>query len=182
MNGSHPTITIDLVLDRLTTKDVLCAVLHSILFHRLFGTIKPQTFDILDVTMPGVDDPEMIALVENKVDSFWKGMESGSNKRGQVIVTFSEKRPRKTWFMLGEEEVPWEQWIINAEIRHIVTDKDRQKFNTELASALSKSLEVMLTHTSSERGRAAVPLITSAQGVSPFPIKVTVKVGGVEVG
>jgi hypothetical protein len=25
--------------------------LHSILFHRLFGTIKPQTFEVLDVTM-----------------------------------------------------------------------------------------------------------------------------------
>ena len=39
------------VLDRLTTKDVLKALLHSILFHRLFGTIKPQTIDILGVTM-----------------------------------------------------------------------------------------------------------------------------------
>ena len=39
----------------------------------------------------------------------------------------------------------------------------------------------MLTHASSERGRSAVPLITNAQSISPFPIKITVKVGGVEV-
>lgn len=39
------------VLDRHTTKDVLRAVLHSILFHRLFGTIKSKTYDVLDVTM-----------------------------------------------------------------------------------------------------------------------------------
>lgn len=26
-------------------------MLHSILFHRLFGTVKPQTFEVLDVTM-----------------------------------------------------------------------------------------------------------------------------------
>ena len=32
-------------------RDVLHGVLHSILFHRLFGTIKPQTFEVLDVTM-----------------------------------------------------------------------------------------------------------------------------------
>lgn len=64
--STHPTITIDLVsslvlesvpssqiqiLDRHTTKDVLRAVLHSILFHRLFGTVKPRTFEVLDVTM-----------------------------------------------------------------------------------------------------------------------------------
>jgi hypothetical protein len=67
MNNPHPTITIDLVrhsftplyplksvtqvLDRHTTKEVLQAVLHAILFHRLFGLVKPQTFDVLDVTM-----------------------------------------------------------------------------------------------------------------------------------
>lgn len=39
------------ILDRPTTKDVLRGVLHSILFHRLFGTVKPQTFEVLDVTM-----------------------------------------------------------------------------------------------------------------------------------
>jgi len=44
----HPFIQ---VLDRFTTKDVLHGVLHSILFHRLFGTVKPTTFEVLDVTM-----------------------------------------------------------------------------------------------------------------------------------
>ena len=46
------------VLDRLQTKEVLRAVLHSILFHRLFGTIRSRTFEVLDVTMvspPSVD-------------------------------------------------------------------------------------------------------------------------------
>ena len=38
-------------LERHTAQEVLRAVLHSILFHRLFGTVKPQTFEVLDVTM-----------------------------------------------------------------------------------------------------------------------------------
>ncbi|KAL6304037.1 autophagy-related protein [Sparassis latifolia] len=181
MNQTYPTITIDLVLDRHTTKEVLRAVLHSILFHRLFGTVKPQIFELLDVTMPGVDDPDMKELVENKVEAFWKGIEGVANKRGQIIVIFSEKRPRKTWFMMGEEEVPWEQWIINAEIRQPTTDKDRQTFNANLTSTLTKSLKTMLTHASSDRGRSAVPLITNAEGISPFPTKIVVRVGGVEV-
>ncbi|PIL31150.1 hypothetical protein GSI_05847 [Ganoderma sinense ZZ0214-1] len=129
MNDGHPTITIDLVLDRLQTKEVLRAILHSILFHRLFGTVRSRTFEVLDVTM---------------------------------------------------EEVPWEQWIINAEIRQ-PSERERQKFNSDLASTLTKSLQTMLMHASSERGRSAVPLITNAQSISPFPIKITVKVGGVEV-
>ncbi|OSD01129.1 DUF1649-domain-containing protein [Trametes coccinea BRFM310] len=168
------------VLDRLQTKDVLRAVLHSILFHRLFGTVKPRTFEVLDVTMPGVDDSEITQRVEEKVDAFWRGVEGGANKRGQILVTFSEKKTRRTWFLSGEEEVPWEQWIINAEIRQ-PSDRERQKFEANLAATLTKSLQTMLVHSSSEKGRSVVPLITDASSISPFPIKITVKVGGVEV-
>ena len=39
------------VLDRQNTREILRALLHAILFHRLFGTIKPQSFEVLDVTM-----------------------------------------------------------------------------------------------------------------------------------
>jgi autophagy-related protein 101 len=66
-------------------------------------------------------------LVEEKVDDFWRAIESGPAKRGQVNkplnpllvlshtylqikVIFSEKRQRKSWFYTEEEEVPWEQW------------------------------------------------------------------------
>ncbi|TCD71022.1 hypothetical protein EIP91_000520 [Steccherinum ochraceum] len=181
MSTTHPVITLDLVLDRHTAKDVLRAVLHSILFHRLFGTVKAKTFEVLDVTMPAVDDEATEQLVDQRVDTFWKGIEGGVNKRGQIIVTFSEKKPKKSWFLVGEEEVPWEEWMINAEIRQPTTERDRQKFNADLATALTKSLKTMLTHTSSETGRAAVPLITVAQGISPFPYRITVKVNGIEI-
>jgi hypothetical protein len=39
------------ILDRHSAEEVLTTILHSILFHRLFGTVKPQTFEVLDVTM-----------------------------------------------------------------------------------------------------------------------------------
>lgn len=65
----QPTITIDIVsltdlrmtatndgrihcqvFDRNQARDALRALLHAILFHRLFGIVKPQKFDVLDVT------------------------------------------------------------------------------------------------------------------------------------
>ncbi|KAF9559500.1 DUF1649-domain-containing protein [Agrocybe pediades] len=177
-----PTITMDLVLDRLTMKDVLCGVLHAILFHRLFGTIKPQTFEVLDVTMPGVSDPETERLIYEKVESFWKGIESTANKRGQITVTLAEKKVKKNWFSTGEEEIPWEQWVINAELRQPRTDLERQTFHSNLASTLTKTIHTMITYTSSEKGRAVVPPITDASGISPFPFRVSVKVGNLEVG
>ncbi len=58
---------------------------------------------------------------------------------------------------------------------------ERQQANAQLANTLTKSIRTMLTYTSSERGRSVVPPITVANGISPFPIKITVKVGGIEV-
>ncbi|KAH6906950.1 hypothetical protein BKA70DRAFT_382264 [Coprinopsis sp. MPI-PUGE-AT-0042] len=168
MSNAYPTITIDLILDRSTVKDVLHGVLHSILFHRLFGTIKPTSFEVLDVTMPGVADSEIEQLVSTKVDSFWRNVDSGI-RRGKVVVTFSQKIEKKSWFSAAEELVPWEQWVIDAEIR--------QRENADhkaLAQHLSKTLRHMLEHTSSESGRAAVPLITNATGISPFPVDIAV--------
>lgn len=91
----------------------------------------------------------MEQLVNDKVDVFWKGIESGTTKRGQVripslpdestahslgrpsllplllqiLVTFSEKKPKKSWFQVyvGEEDVPWEQWSVPlSPVRHRV--------------------------------------------------------------
>jgi autophagy-related protein 101 len=71
--------------------------------------------------------------------------------------------------------------IINAEIRQPKSDTERQQFKQNLAATLSKSLRTMLSHTSSEQGRGAVPPITNSE-VSPFPLKISVQVGGVELG
>ncbi|KIY52867.1 DUF1649-domain-containing protein [Fistulina hepatica ATCC 64428] len=179
----YPTITIDLTLDRSTAKDVVHGVLHAILFHRLFGIVKPQTFEILDVTLPGVSDPNIEKLVYDKVGVYWRGIDAAPNKRGQIIVTFSEKRPKKSWFQvyMGEEEVPWEKWIINTELKQPKTERDRQDFSAELSAALRRAVMTMLTHTSSDDGRAAVPLITN-QDLSPFPLRIAICIGGEEIG
>ncbi|KAH8997129.1 hypothetical protein EDB86DRAFT_3064292 [Lactarius hatsudake] len=201
--NAHATITIDIVLDRQNSREILRALLHAILFHRLFGTIKPQMFEVLDVTMPGVADPVVHRLVDEKVNVFWKGLESVPLKRGEISVTLSKKDQRKAWLGMTtyEEEVAWEQWcvavvlpqsptshilhththrIINAEIRQPKSEQERQQFDRNLAATLSKSLRTMLMHTSSEQGRAAVPPITNSD-VSPFPLKIVVSVGGVEL-
>ena len=55
---------------------------------------------------PGVADPGIESLVDEKVDAFWKGVDGGASKSGQIIVTFSEKRPKKsTWFQVYAGEV-----------------------------------------------------------------------------
>ncbi|KIJ37180.1 hypothetical protein M422DRAFT_76132 [Sphaerobolus stellatus SS14] len=175
-----PVIPIDVVVERQMAKEVLSALLHAILFHRLLGLVKPRTSEILDVTLPAVKDPEIEQLVNDKVHAFWRSVESGRQKRGQIILTLAEKRQKKYLFSTVEEEVMWEEWVINAELRQPVNERDRQSINSNLSTALSEALRKVLTHTSSERGRAIVPPITNP-GLSPFPFSIKVKVGGVEI-
>lgn len=48
----------------------------------------------------------MESLVDEKVDAFWKGVDGGASKSGQIVVTFSEKKPKKTtWFQVYAGEV-----------------------------------------------------------------------------
>jgi hypothetical protein len=55
-------------------------------------------------------------------------------------------------------------------------------FNRTLATTLVKTIQTLVTYTSSERGRSVVPPITDAAGISPFPYTVVVKIGNQEVG
>ncbi|KAF7295827.1 hypothetical protein HMN09_01125900 [Mycena chlorophos] len=187
MTNNQPTITIDLILTKENARPVLQATLHSILFHRLFGPLKPQTFDVLDadaqVTMPGVKDAKMEAMVDNKVAAFLRAVDGGGGqKRGQISVTLSEKQQKKAWFQVYDEEVPWERWIINAEMRQPKSDLEREQLESTLAATLTKAVMTMLVHATSEETRAIVPQITEATTISPFPLSIAVSVGGDVVG
>jgi len=181
------SIPLNITLERAVARDVLRALLHSILFHRLFGTVHPRCVDVLDVTFPGVSDAEIERLVNDKVELFWRALDdlsasSSSPKRGQLIVTLSERRPKKTWFSMGEEEIAWEIWTINASIYSPQSERDRRAILDPLPDTLSNLLLTILNHTSSEKGRACVPPIVTAGVVSPFPLHIGVKVAGVEIG
>lgn len=115
--NTHPVITIDLVrvrksiirkcselflqiLDRLTTKDVLQGVLHSILFHRLFGTVKPQTFEVLDVTMVclGLSNAQQIVvLIPGAARSGRCGNGATCEREGRCVLERHRKRVKQTW-------------------------------------------------------------------------------------
>ncbi|KDQ08910.1 hypothetical protein BOTBODRAFT_138259 [Botryobasidium botryosum FD-172 SS1] len=186
LHTAHP-IHVDVTIERSKTKEVLRALLHAILFHRLFGTIKPTTIEISEVTFPAVSDSDIERLVVQKVDTFFRALEdqpSGENgiKGGQLLVTFSERRPKKHWFTMGEEEVPWEEWVINASVHAPKHEHERRAIQSTLPGSLTRILRTILVRASSESGRQCVPPIVTAGVVSPFPLRITVVVGGVSVG
>ena len=111
----HATITIDIVrllhrqespilltplhstqiLDRQNTREILRALLHAILFHRLFGTIKSQTFEVLDVTMVCVLCPLRFGHSSTIVAAWGRGSECAAPRRGEGECVLEGPRERR---------------------------------------------------------------------------------------
>ncbi|KAG8869237.1 hypothetical protein FRC20_001912 [Serendipita sp. 405] len=77
-----------------------------------------------------------------------------------------------------EEEIPWETWTIKVTLDQPQSTQDREILQDALATSLSKAVMAMVDYTVSERGRGAIPVISTATGISPFPIHTVLRVKG----
>lgn len=101
--------------------------------------ISPATRDLLDQTLPTVEDASVEALIDQRATSFVRAIEGGNingspplhgetlsggmydgaaggngQGRGQVVVQFFEKKRRKTYFFgRHDEDVCWETWTLD---------------------------------------------------------------------
>jgi autophagy-related protein 101 len=110
-----PEFILEIFADAPLARDLVTGILHTIFFHRFFPSIRPKTQEVLDLTLPYVDDVELETLIDQRVRAFIDGIKmstrSGTSPRGEVAIMFFEKRRRRTWFK-SEEEVCWEQWVV----------------------------------------------------------------------
>lgn len=114
--------------DSLTLCSLVLGILHTIFFHRYFPCIRPIAYDVLDLSLPAVDDVELETLIESRVNTLVRQHLSTSSTspnggvRGRIAVQFFEKRRRKGGLWFGglsgknEEEVCWEIWTLDVTI------------------------------------------------------------------
>ena len=55
------------------------AVLNLIFFHRYFNTVKPITFEVLDMTIPAINDADLETLIESRVNALVSPPSSPTN-------------------------------------------------------------------------------------------------------
>ncbi|KAI9700384.1 MAG: hypothetical protein M1836_002399 [Candelina mexicana] len=114
-----PEYILEVFADPTCVKDIVKGILHTIFFHRFFPSIRPRTHDLLDLTLPYVDDVELETLIDQRTTALIRQIDTTSNLssnsvRGQIAVQFFEKRRRKAWFSTkAEEEVCWELWTLD---------------------------------------------------------------------
>ena len=109
----------------LTEERLHLGILHTIFFHRYFPSIRPANVDILDLTLPAINDVDLETLIDSRVTTLIRQhLSSSANSpnggvRSRIAVQFFEKRRRKggLWFGgKGEEEICWEIWTVDVTI------------------------------------------------------------------
>lgn len=121
------------------------AILHTIFFHRYFTPITPLTRDLLDLTLPAIDDVDLETQIDQRAAALVRDIDSAdalggggsaSRGRGQLAVLFYEKRRRKAFFFgKNEEEICWERWILDVTVGTPRTETGTCRFGSSNADA-----------------------------------------------
>ncbi|KAL1980388.1 hypothetical protein VTN96DRAFT_4204 [Rasamsonia emersonii] len=179
---SPPEYFLEIFADTNSVKDVLKGVLNLIFFHRYFPSIRPSTVDILDLTLPAINDAELETLIDSRVTSLVRQhLSSASNAyggngvRGRIAVEFFEKKRRRSglWFGglagKGEEEVCWEIWTLDVTIATPRTESERAKVRKAMENMLQKAALKILAVVN--RDKEHIPPITTSDA-NPFPYRI----------
>ncbi|EPQ26933.1 uncharacterized protein PFL1_05567 [Pseudozyma flocculosa PF-1] len=100
--GPLETFQFELTVEPRNLRDVVRTVLHSICFHRVFGTVRPKTIDLFGMTFPAVHEAEIERMVEDQTAAFCRQVEAKACKRVDLFVyllhpaTAGQRQPTST--------------------------------------------------------------------------------------
>lgn len=134
--SSAPEFILEAFADPASVRDVVKGILHTIFFHRFFPAVVPYTREVLDLTLPYVDDVELETMIEQRATALVRQLDAersssssgGGGGRGQLTVQFFEKKRRKAWLMRGDEEVCWECWTVKVTVAEPRTETGLSTF------------------------------------------------------
>ncbi|KAI2642704.1 DUF1649-domain-containing protein [Xylaria nigripes] len=58
--------TLEAFADPASVRDVVRGILHTIFFHRFFPSLTPRSREVLDITLPFVEDAELDTMIEKR--------------------------------------------------------------------------------------------------------------------
>ncbi|XP_042006398.1 autophagy-related protein 101-like [Salvia splendens] len=167
-----------------------CKILHTILFHRALGLVRPKDIDLelFEITYVQCGDVELERKVDEKIDQFLDRVDKHPNKKNQICLSFYEvKNKQPTWFTNKVERLYWEQWYINLNVAphqkghsgkstssKIVVDPEAEE-RTVRRAALEASLRDVLFQIIRfvNEKKDHIPPIPNLEGVS-FPYEITI--------
>ncbi|KAJ2065196.1 hypothetical protein GGI17_000452 [Coemansia sp. S146] len=118
-----------------------------------------------------VDDSSVSATVDDKIEELMQTISPTADSKSQISLYFTETKPRKAWFSKSEEEICWEEWLIDIQSK---IGKTEREFNQLQASAEDQAKQAIF-HVIQEmdRNKDHIPLIANSQ-TNPFPYHISV--------
>lgn len=110
----------ELEVEHYQLREVLRCILHTIMFNRALGLVRPRDVDseLFEITYVQCGDPVVEKRIEEKIDHFLAWVEKHPNRKSQVCLSFYETRNKQmAWFSSSKvERLYWEQWCIQLNI------------------------------------------------------------------
>ncbi|KAH8600806.1 autophagy-related protein [Bisporella sp. PMI_857] len=180
----YPQHVIEVFADLSSVRDVVRGILHTIFFHRFLLSIRPRTRDVLDLTLPVVEDAELETLIDQRTATLIRQLDTSSynnaGPRGSLVVSFLEKRRKKGWFPgRGDEDLCWESWTLEVTLSTPETETERAKVRKAMEAMLLKAAMKIVTLVNTYKDHIP-PIMTSE--ANPFPYQITVNKGQMRDG
>ncbi|KAK9124337.1 hypothetical protein Sjap_013939 [Stephania japonica] len=183
----------ELDVEHFEMREVLRCILHTIVFHKALGLVRPRDVDseIFEITYVQCGDSEVEKKIEEKIDQFISWVEKHPNKKSQICLSFFEvKNKQATWFTNKVERLYWEQWHINLNVaQHLKVHSNKSHHSKVVVgpgenimeersvrqAALEASLHEVLFQIIKfvNEKKDHIPPIPSLEGVS-FPYEITI--------
>ncbi|XP_058069281.1 autophagy-related protein 101-like [Magnolia sinica] len=110
----------ELEVEHFEIREVLRCILHTVVFHRALGLVRPKDIDseLFEITYVQCGDAELEKKIDEKIDQFIGWVEKHPNKKSQICLSFYEvvKAKQAAWFGNKIERSYWEQWYINLNV------------------------------------------------------------------
>ncbi|GAB2278071.1 hypothetical protein Dimus_012768 [Dionaea muscipula] len=110
----------ELEVEHFEIREVLRCILHTIMFHRALGLVRPRDVDLelFDITYVQCGDTEIEKKIDEKIDQFISWVEKHPHKKSQICLSFYNevKNNKAMWFSNRVERMHWEQWYINLNV------------------------------------------------------------------
>ncbi|KAG9440748.1 hypothetical protein H6P81_020913 [Aristolochia fimbriata] len=182
----------ELEVEHFEIREVLRCILHTIIFHRALGLVRPKDIDseLFEITYVQCGDPELEKKIEEKIDQFIGWVEKHPNKKSQICLSFFEvKNKQASWFTNKTERLYWEQWYINLNVVHskphsskshhskVVVDpgenvlEERSMHRAALEASLREVLFQIIKFVNEKKDH--IPPVPNLEGVT-FPYEITI--------
>ncbi|KAK7268697.1 hypothetical protein RIF29_21403 [Crotalaria pallida] len=189
----------ELELEHFEIREVLvcgwmfAGILHTIVFHRALGLVRPKDVDmeLFDITYVQCGEVELEKKIDEKIEQFVCWVEKHPNKKSRICLSFYEvKNKQASWFSNKIERLYWEQWYINLNVvqhpkahtsksHHCkVVDtgegglEDRNARSAALEASLREVLFQIIKFVNEKKDH--VPPIPNLEGPVSFPYEITI--------